>query len=323
MHRIQLLVLALPTLLIACGGSSIDDMRNGLPSSDTVQLNLPKPAGQALEMGQAQQAALGYRSVFYQVTRGVTEFVNGATGLVLLLVKSITDNPPTSFKDHEAIWGPYTDPLQSNTYRLTVHDLGHHQYTYVLEGKAKWDPDSAFVAVLTGTHNAATDSHGRPIRGFGSGSFLIDWDAAHSLPDHTDDVGTGEFTYSRLSPVSQVEIDVTFTQVLDRTTLQRVNARYSYVQAPGGDGMFRFSTFNQPGAIAILRVSIESRWKNNGAGRSDVQYIPNPTPIATATANECWNEFFLSVYFHETQDPSQDYGKETDCAFSPAEYSSL
>jgi len=323
MHRIQLLVLALPTLLIACGGSSIDDMRNGLPSSDTVQLNLPKPAGQALEMGQAQQAALGYRSVFYQVTRGVTEFVNGATGLVLLLVKSITDNPPTSFKDHEAIWGPYTDPLQSNAYRLTVHDLGHHQYTYVLEGKAKWDPDSAFVAVLTGTHNAATDSHGRPIRGFGSGSFLIDWDALHSLPDPNDNVGTGEFTYSRLSPASQVEIDVTFTQVLDRLTGLRVNATYSYVSVPGGDGMFRFSTFNNPGAIN-LRLSIESRWKNNGAGRADVEYlIPNPTPIATATANECWNEFFLSVYFHETQDPSQDYGKETDCAFSPAEYSSL
>jgi hypothetical protein len=289
-----------------------------------VQLNVPKQAGQALEMAQAQQAAVGDPSVFYRVTREVTQLLNGATGLVLLLVRSVTDNPPTSFKDHEAIWGPYTDPLQRNTYRLTVHDLGHHQYSYVLEGKAKWDPDSAFVAILTGTHNAATDSHGRPIRGFGSGSFLIDWDAAHSLPDHGDDVGTGEFTYSRLSPVSQVEIDVTLTQVLDRTTLQRVNVKYSYVQTPGGDGMFRFSTFNQPGAIAIIRLSIESRWKNNGAGRADVEYlIPNPTPAAPATANECWNELFMSVYFHYSQDPSQDYGKESDCAFSPAEYSTL
>src|SRR5262249_21838012 len=116
MHRIQLLVLALPTLLIACGGSSIDDMRNGLPSSDTVQLNVPKSAGQALEMGQAQQAALGQTASFYIVTRTVTELVNGATGLVLLLVKSVTDNPPTSFNGHVAVWGPYTHALSSHTY---------------------------------------------------------------------------------------------------------------------------------------------------------------------------------------------------------------
>ncbi|HEX4804213.1 MAG TPA: hypothetical protein VFV14_11915 [Myxococcaceae bacterium] len=323
MHRIRLLVLALPILLIACGGSSIDDLRNGIPSSDTVQLNVPKQPGQALEMGQAQQAAQGQTAHFYQVTREVTDLVNGATGLVLLLVKSVTDNPPTSFNGHVAVWGPYTAPLSSNTYRLTVTDLGHHQYTYVLEGKAKWDPDSAFVAILTGTHNAATDSHGRPIRGFGNGSFIVNWDAAHSLPDPEDNVGTGEFTYSRLSPVSPVEIDVTFTQVLDRTTLQRVNATYRYVSAPGGDGMFQFSTFNNPGAT-MIRLSIESRWKNNGAGRADVEYIiGNPTPATAETANECWDELFLSQYFHSSQDPSQDYGKESNCAFSPAEYSPL
>ncbi|HME91115.1 MAG TPA: hypothetical protein VKE49_06810 [Myxococcaceae bacterium] len=322
MHRIRLLVLALPTLLIACGGSSIDDMRSGIPSSDTVQLNVPKPAGQALEMGQAQQAAQGQVAFFYLVTRGVTELVNGGTGLVLLLVKSVTDNPPTSFNGHVAVWGPYTNPLESNTYRLTVTDLGNHQYSYVLEGKAKWDPDSAFVAVLTGTHHAATDSHGRPIRGFGSGSFSINWDAAHSLPDHGDDVGTGEFTYSRLSPVSQVEIRVTFTQVRDASTGQRVNATYSYVSVPGGEGMFRFSTFNNQ-STTMIRASIESRWKNTGAGRSDVQYISNPTPSTAATVNECWNDLFLSVYLHNSADPSQNYGKESDCAFSPAEYSPL
>ncbi len=137
MHRILLLVLALPTLLIACGGSSIDDLRSGLPSSDTVQLNVPKPAGQALETGQAQQAAQGLVAYFYLVTRGVTELVNGGTGLVLLLVRSVTDYPPTSFNGHVAVWGPYTDPLQSNTYRLTATDLGNHQYGYVLEGNGK------------------------------------------------------------------------------------------------------------------------------------------------------------------------------------------
>lgn len=324
MQRIKLLVFAVPALLIACGGSStVDDFRNGLPRGDTVQMNVPKSSGQALETGQVQQAALGAISLFYLATRTVTDVVNGGTGLVLAVLGAITHNPPTSFNGHVAVWGPYTEPLHANTYRLTATDLGNHQYAYVLDAKAKWDPDTAYVSVLTGTHSAATDSQGHPLRAFGNGSFTIDWDKARSLPEHNpDEMGKGDFTYSRTSPTSQVEISVNLTQVLDASTGQRVDVKYHYVSAPGGDGMFQFSTYSNPGA-ALVRASIESRWKSTGAGRSDVMYVDPAHSPNVPTANECWDERFASVYFHSSTGSPPDYGNAAACVFSQAEYSSL
>ena len=165
MHRIHLLVLALPTFLIACGGSSIDAMRSGMPNSQTVQLQFPNQPGQHLDSGgQQQQAQLGATAGFYVVTRGVTVLVNVSTALILGLVKAITDNPPTSFHGNVAVWGPWTDALSPNTYRLTVFDNGNYHYSYALEGKAKQDPDTAYVTILSGSHTAAVDSSGQPLQ---------------------------------------------------------------------------------------------------------------------------------------------------------------
>jgi hypothetical protein len=324
MHRIHLVVLTLPTLLIACGGtSSIDAIRNGIPSSDTVHMNFPG-AGTALTADQAQQAAQGDPSGFYAITRLATLWVNGGTLLVLGLVKAITDNPPTSFSGHVAVWGPYTDPLSPNTWRLTVTDHGGNHYSYVLEGKAKWDPDTAYVAVLSGTHNPATDSSGHPIRGYGNGTFLIDWDNAHTLPEHDNNVGTAAFSYSRMTATDRVEIDVTFTQVWDWNTNPptKEDANYKYVQTPGADGLFQFSTYRATSTGAIQRMAIESRWNNSGAGRSDV-IVTGGSLTQPATVNECWDQFFKSQYLNVSYDPSQDYGSESSCAFIPAEYSPL
>lgn len=322
MKRIYLLF-ALPFAITACGGSNLDAIKAGLPTSDTVQLSVPASPGQHLEnLGQQQQALRGTPSFFYGVTRVVTVVVNLGTGLVLGLVKAITDNPPTSFDGHVAVWGPYTDPLSPTTWRLTATDNGHHQYSYSLEGKAKQDPDSAYKVILSGVHVAATDSSGHPIRGFGSGNFLIDWDKARTLPQSDPhSMGTGAFSYSRLSPSAQVEIDVTFTQVYDDTTQQPVNALYKYVQAPGADGMFQFSTYRPIRSSSVERIAIESRWKATGAGRSDVIVAPGAPP---ATINECWDQFFNSQFLRVSYDNSQNYGNEaTDCAFVPAEYPSL
>ena len=325
MHRIHLLVLALPTFLIACGGSSIDAMRSGMPSSDTVQLQFPNQPGQHLDSGgQQQQAQLGATAGFYVVTRGVTVLVNVSTALILGLVKAITDNPPTSIHGNVAVWGPWTDALSPNTYRLTVFDNGNHHYSYALEGKAKQDPDTAYVTILSGSHTAAVDSSGHPINGFGNGTFVINWDNAASLPQHDpNNMGSARFTYDRMTATAQVTIDVTFTQVWDSGTNRRIDANYHYASTPGGDGLFQFSTYQNTQAGGIQRFAIESRWKNNGAGRSDV-IVTGGALTQPATINECWDQFFNSQYLQVSYDPSQDYGVEaTACVFIPAEYSPL
>lgn len=191
---------------------------------------------------------------------------------------------------------------------------------YSLEGKAKTAPDTAYVTLLSGTHVAATDSHGQPMKGFGNGSFLIDWDKAQTLPEHGDDVGTALVSYSCMSSTAQVTVDVKFTQVLDAVTRERIDATYGYVSTPGA-GRFRFSSYQAPGA-SVQRFSIESRWQNSGAGRADV-IVTGGGLSQPATANECWDRAFRSQYRHTSYDQAHDYGSETVCVFTPAEYSPL
>jgi hypothetical protein len=42
-----------------------------------------------------------------------------------------------------------------------------------------------------------------------------------------------------------------------------------------------------------------------------------------ATANGCWDASFKSQYLHTSYDPAHEYGNETVCVFTPAEYSPL
>jgi hypothetical protein len=306
-------------MLSACGGgvSSLDAMRNGLPSSEGVQMNVPKATAN-LESGQQRQAVQGEKSGFYQVTVAVTGVVNLGTVMVLGMVKGITDNPPTSFKSGVAVWGPYTEPLSPTTYRFTATDNGNHNYGYVLEGKPKQAADSAYKQLLTGNHTAASDSSGHPIRGFGNGTFHIDWDAIASLPDHgsSKDAGSADFTYSRATATSQVDIKVVFTGAWDDDAKRHFDATYEYRAIPGADGRFRFSTFRSNNGT-VERLAIESRWKTTGAGRSDVIV----TGLLPGTVNECWDQNFKSTYQQVSYDPSKNYGTEsTDCAFIGAEY---
>ncbi len=88
-------------------------------------------------------------------------------------------------------------------------------------------------------HTRAVDAQGNPMEGFGSGNFVIDWDAADTLPQHDTNVGQMAFTYSRLSPTTTVTNNVTFTNILDncdpgncKTHGQIFDAVYSYAATP-------------------------------------------------------------------------------------------
>ncbi len=163
-------------------------------------------------------------------------------------MKDITDYPPTTVQGDTAIWGPGTDPLSANTYRLTVTKVAPHVFTYKLDGKGKTEPDTAFVTVLSGTHTRALDAAGHVMKGFGSGDFTLDFDAADTLPQHDDNVGQVAFQYSRLSPTATVTIDVAFTGVQDhcdpltcKTSGQIFDAVYAYSATPGSGGDLQYA----------------------------------------------------------------------------------
>jgi hypothetical protein len=311
--------------LAACAPTN--EYKDALPTQDSTRINVPASAGQALNSGTNQQALQGQTATFYTFTVDISSMINGSTVWVLDFLQNVTNNPPTSLTANGAIWGPYTDPLSANTAKLTVTKAGDGSYTYELDGKAKTAPDSSFVAILTGSANPAVDGHGQPIPGFGSGSFTINWDNAQTLPQHDNNVGTAAFQYSRTSPTAQASVKVTFTNVLDQQSGQRINANYSYIANPGNGGVFQFSEDKDfiAGPNGVEHMTVESRWMESGTGRSDVKLSGGdvPNPPGAATVSECWDTNFASQFLTASYDPTLDYGQESVCAFTPAQYSTL
>lgn len=299
---------------LGCGGQSqVDDFRQGFPRAETVQLKGPGEASGLRGEGTQQQGLEGDPSLLHAVTRGVTAVVNGSGAAVLLLVKTVAEHPPTTITNNQAIWGPHTEALSPNTYKLTITRNQANDYGYVLEAKGKSEADSAYRIILSGSHQV-TGHH------LGKGTFLVDFNAAATLPEHGDDVGTVQYAYSRTSAQATATVDTVFTQVKDKGTGQRVDATYAYVETPGQGGSFEFlvtKDFTVGGQNE--NAAVKSRWQQSGAGRSDVKLSGGDLSQA-ATMSECWNQGFKSTYFAASFAPSWNYGEPTACAFATAEY---
>ena len=214
-----------------------------------------------------------------------------------------------------AIWGPFTDALSPNTYRFTVTKNKTDDYSYILEGKGKTDPDTAFKAILSGSHLVTG-------KDLGSGTFLLDWNAAATLPEHdANNVGTVQYAYSRTSLTAVLTIDAVFTQVRDGDSGKLLDVDYKYDATPGKGGNFEFKmTKDIAMGAALETAAVKSRWEESGAGRSDMKVSGGDLPTL-ATANECWDSSFASRYLSVSYAPSSGWGDESQCAFNTAQYS--
>jgi len=131
-------VLSLTAMLAGVGLSSmgcrpVDDgeFAGSTPTAENVALAVPATTQSALTSrdGTTRSALLGQQADSYTLTRVVTDIVNGATGAVLLLVKTIVSYPPTSVQGDTAVWGPGAQPLDKNAWRLTVTRVQPHVFT--------------------------------------------------------------------------------------------------------------------------------------------------------------------------------------------------
>lgn len=314
MKRVMMAAVAVVGLsMTACGVDQGEPFRNGFPRAETVKLNLPENKTALTGEGQRRDGLEGAIAEFYKLTRGVTATVNGAGGAVLTLVQKIAEHRPTSVNNNVAVWGPHTDALSPNTFKFTVTQTAQNQFDYVLEAKGKTEADSAFRVILSGSHVATGDK-------LGSGTFLVDWDRARTLPENDGNVGTASYTYSKQTAGAEVSIDALFQKVRDNDTGQLVDVNYKYRETPGNGGNFEFrmnKDWVQGPAIEVLTV--KSRWLQTGAGRSDVRATGGDLP-APATASECWDAAFLSRFMTVSYDASKNYGQESVCAFPTAVY---
>ncbi len=323
-RRLTMISVLLASILAACRPEAADEFRNGVPRQDTVTMKVPgRAAGQALTVEEQQQALKGQTADFYSLTRLVTGVVNGGAFFVGVLVREVVRHPPTTLTDTQATWGPWTEPLDPIAWKVTINKVGEHQFQYKFDGKPKNGPDSGFVTILAGAHTAAIDGSGQAIEGFGHGSFTLDWDARATLPlPNPKEVGTANYTYARMGGNETTEINAQFKQVLDDETKQRVDVDYHFAQQPGADGMMDFVHSAPAGKDKPAgKWAVKSRWKNSGAGRSDIKAANADMPAAF-NASECWNEGFASTFLQASWAPGFGYGSEaTDCAFPAASYS--
>jgi hypothetical protein len=318
-------------MLAACGvNQKGEEFRKGFPQANDVKVNVPARGQALLGEAQSQQALVGDDSKFYAFTRAITLTCNTATAAVLGLVKAISNNPATTVTATTAVWGPHTDALSPNTYKFTVTKNADNDYSYTLEGKGKNEADSAYKVVLSGSHKVAVDAAGVATDGFGNGTFLIDWDKSALLPEHGTEVGTAEFTYSRLTATADTLININFHQVMDNDTGKKVDATYKYDATPAAGGSFEFQMAKDldtdPLRNKIENLAIKSRWLQTGAGRSDVTGSGGDLGTVTAQhASECWDENFNSLFLTATWlTPEVVWGSASACtAFGAASYSTL
>ena len=324
------------TAMLAVGGCRIMDgneFAGSTPTAENVALAVPAGSTQsALTAGDATKvsALIGEQADSYNLTYAVTHIVNGATGAILILVKTIVSFPPTSVNGDTAVWGPSYEPLEPNSWRLTVTRVEPHVFTWALDGKAKAADDSAFVTVLSGTHTRAVNARGVPIENYGSGTFTVDWDMAQTLPKHDNAVGVATFTYSRLAPGALTTIDVDFKGIKDDPPATELyDAIYRYTATPGAGGELKYAAKRDyypdphPSNSALEDFTIHSRWQETGAGRTDYQMTGGDVAtagIAPVTVSECWDLSFLSQYRNVSYDPSLSWGVETSCSFPNASF---
>jgi hypothetical protein len=131
-------------------------------------------------------------------------------------------------------------------------------------------------------------------------------------------VGSLTAGYNNFGPLA---ITVNFLGANDNQHAgQKTDTIYQYADDANGGGDLQVASKN---TTSNDTFTIHSRWLNTGAGRGDVSY--NAT-FYNATASECWSAgAFLVTYWHAS-DPNNlgaDSGIETDCAFSPADFTSL
>ena len=308
----------LVVVVSACGVDQGADFRKGIPQAGDVALKLPGKASQPLtSTGTRRDGLEGQTSDFYRFTREVTVFVNTGTAATLTLVEKIVQYPATTTTADSATWGPHTEPLSPNTWKLTVLRTAPDTYSYTLEGKGKTEADSAYRVVLSGNHvNLGSN--------LGTGSFLIDWDKDRQLPENANNFGTVTVTYARTSATATAQIDADFLQVRHGTTEPLVDAQYRYWATPGQGGAFEFQLAKDfvTTTAALENGKIKSRWLESGAGRADTQ-VSGGDLASPVTINECWDAGFLSRFQDTSYSPSLDYGTVSLCAFATPEYASL
>jgi hypothetical protein len=304
------LVTGLAATLFACSNPG-DDLGDVLPD-DRVLINLPSDEG-------ASSARVGGWSEYYLFTAEVTDNVNGLAGFVLVLTKAIvtTQRPSTVSEDgNSATWGPYAGTLDPVATQLWVtRDAETGGYTWGYEQRPKNDETAEWRDIVLGEVDPGAS------REASRGRFTVDWTTANELDPNVNAVGT--FTVDYDLGTEGVSGDASFDEVVFDGMAQAVDAAYHYEQIHDGEGAMDLAVQAnlEPTSAALDETyTIRSRWLSDGQGRSDAYLTGGDLGENVATASECWDDMFQSIYYVDNYTPIEE-GDVTGCAYAEPEYS--
>ena len=299
---------AIIALLLGGCTSPVEQFRGAAPSSQTVALNVPAGAGASTASVQAGATPelVGQRAAFYEITRGVTTIVNGGVGVTLLLLQSITDHDPTTLTADHATWGPYTGPLDPNTWKFDVSKTGPIDYSYVLSAKPRFADDTAYKAIIAGKAHVIS-------RIVGSGDFLFDFTALASLGGSK---AQGAIAVQYDNTGSPRTVQVAFKDFDDGNGNYTPNdALYKFAENADHSGTFEFVTKADVDHDPLRdqeTVAIKSAWLSTGQGKATAA-ATGGSLASDATLEECWNTSFERTFFTDSWNPSETEGDPASC----------
>lgn len=300
------------------------EFREALPLSTSVAIDGPDSAraGDPAAGGSerlAVRSSANEPAFWYTFTRNVRDGVNLVTGGVLAGVWLIVHTEPSELEEDRALFGPYEgDALDPARYRLEVTRIGEDRFEYRLEGQSKAGGD--YLAVLVG------DGYSRQSAMHGDGRFVLDLDHARTLDpsrhandsgkvtiehDLPADIGRKRNALPRviravLEPAGQERVEITSHALEDATGELTVGARVNLEDSDSD---------------ALEDVSITSRWRATGAGRSDILMSGGDIQAAgvdVVSAVECWGTDFGRVYYSDSLGLAESVGDAGDCAYGTA-----
>lgn len=256
---------------------------------------------------------------WYGFTRAVRGGVNSVTAWVLGSVWAIVQVQPTSVKDGEAIWGPYTDALEPVTYRFRVTRVAEAEYDYVLEGRPKASSSDADFRVVLDGHG-----FGKQHAQHGEGQFTIDLSTARELDPFGRDKDSGTVRI-----VHHLPHDIESGDALPRTIRAEVTPdpavdRESYtvdsVANEDGTGTLDVvakSDVDESKTTALEDVKVGSRWRKDGAGRADITISGGDIPAdpGVVTAVECWGTDFTRSFYTDSVSFAPTEGEASACVY--------
>lgn len=310
------LLTALTTLALVagCGQTQVERFRAAAPSAQDLQVRVPSATAQQADGAavQALSAAAPGKAFMPGVTWLAGAVVNGSVAYAVTAVGAMVLGEPTEVSPGRVVWGPYTEPLWREEWRLVMEENGDDVFDYTVEARPRAS-SGAFVAVMTGKHTFR--------QGGAQGELDVDFGAYVALDNPQAYQGRAHVTYAR-SAAGDQDVSVLFLQPAQPGG-RETSITYGFVQRKGGEGALTFVLDQDFDArtAAKERLSVTSRWQPSGAGRADAR-VAGGDVLTPFTFSECWAPTHVRAYYADSAGLFPAEGAEAACVFTSATFPS-